>query len=181
MDMKLGIKKLIKRESQPYLKMCPDMKRQYTITCEQDLEDIIEGFCPYYAVFWSNLMNSKYWKGEQFKHRPEYVIRANLALEQLEAETKPKKTVSFDIFNEILFYEKNEKISNYDLYDYLLEDYFVGVVDTDIYTYTNTYANAVIVDRVSEQVGMESRHENIQEYTQNLFSDLELINGLYFF
>ena len=157
------------------------MKRQYTITCEQDLEDIIEGFCPYYAVFWSNQMNSKYWKGEVFKHRPEYVIRANLALEQLEAETKPKKTVSFDIFNEILFYEKNEKISNYDLYDYLLEDYFVGVVDTDIYTYTNTYANAVIVDRVSEQVGMESRHENIQEYTQNLFSDLELINGLYFF
>lgn len=181
--MKPGMKKLIKRECQPYLNMCPDLKRQYTITCEQDLEDIIEGFCPYYAVFWSNQMNSKYWKGKQFKHRPEYVIRANLALEQLEAETqtKPKKNVSFDIFNEILFYEKNEKIENHDylLDDYLLDDYFVGVVDMDIYTYTNTYANEV--DGISDEVGMKSRHENIQEYTQNLFSDLELMNGLYFF
>lgn len=181
MDMKGSRKKLIKRESQLYIQMCPDLKRQYTITCEQDLEDIIEGFCPYYAVFWSNLMNSKYWKGEQFKHRPEYIIRANLALEQLEAETKPKKTVSFDIFNEILFYEKNEKINQYDnlLDDYLLEDYFMGVVDTDIYTYTNIYANEV--DGISDEVGMKSRHENIQEYTQNLFSDLDLMNGLYFF
>ena len=182
MDMKGSRKKLIKRESQPYIQMCPDLKRQYTITCEQDLEDIIEGFCPYYAVFWSNLMNSKYWKDEQFKHRPEYIIRANLALEQLEAETKPKKTVSFDIFNEILFYEKNEKIKQYDLYDYLLDDYFVSVVDMDkdIYTYANTYAN--VVDGASlDEVRMQTRQESRQEYTQNLFQDLEMMNGLYFF
>ena len=183
MDMKGSRKKLIKRESQPYINMCPDLKRQYTITCEQDLEDIIEGFCPYYAVFWSNLMNSKYWKGEHFKHRPEYIIRANLALEQLEAETKPKKTVSFDIFNEILFYEKNEKIKQYDnlLDNYLLEDYFVSVVDMDkdVYTYANTYTNEM--DGASDEIGMQSRHENIQEYTQNLFQDLEMMNGLYFF
>lgn len=171
--MKLGIKKLIKRECQPYLNMCPDLKRQYTITCEQDFEDIIEGFCPYYAVFWSNLMNSKYWKGEQFKHRPEYVIRANLALESLEEEIKPKKTVSFDIFNEILFYEKNEKIMDY--------DYFVGItdMDKDVYMYANTYVNEM--DEISDEVDMESGNEEIQEYTQNLFSDLELMNGLYFF
>jgi len=180
MDMKPGMKKLIKRESQPYINMCPDLKRQYIITCEQDLEDIIEGFCPYYAVFWSNLINSKYWKGEHFKHRPEYIIRANLALEQLEAETKPKKTVSFDIFNEILFYEKNEKINQYDnlLDNYLLEDYFVSVVDMDkdIYTYVNTYVNAVD-EASSDEVRMQTR----QEYTQNLFQDLETMNGLYFF
>ena len=177
--MKPGMKKLIKRECHPYLNMCPDLKRQYTITCEQDLEDIIEGFCPYYAVFWSNHINRKYWKGEQFKHRPEYVIRANLALESLEEEIKPKKTVSFDIFNEILFYEKNEKIVNHDYFldDYLFDDYFMGVVDTDVYT--NTYTNEV--DGISDEMDMKSRHENIQEYTQNLFSDLDLMNGLYFF
>jgi hypothetical protein len=111
------------------------------------------------------------------------VIRANLALEQLEAETKPKKTVSFDIFNEILFYEKNEKMMDYDylLEDYLLEDYFVGItdMDKDIYTYANTYANEM--DEISDEVDIESRHEEIQEYTQNLFQDLELMNGLYFF
>jgi hypothetical protein len=177
--MKGNIKKLIKRESQPYLQMCPYLKRQYIITCEQDLEDIIEGFCPYYAVFWSNHINSKYWKGEVFKHRPEYVIRANLALESLEAETKAKKTVSFDIFNEILFYEKNEKIVNYDylLDDYFVEDYFVGVVDTDVYTNTNDLD--IVSDGMEES--MISRREKIQEFTQNLLSDLDLINHLHFF
>ena len=174
------MKKLIKRDSQPYIKMCPDLdqrrfelfkgiKRQYTITCEQDLEDIIEGFCPYYAIFWSNKVNSNYWEGKVFKHRPEYVIQANLALESLKSETdaKTKKTVRFDIFNEILFYEKHEKIMNYDLYDYLLEDYFEVVM--------NTESNEHAIDITN------SRHEEIQNITQNLFSDMDMTNSLYFF
>jgi hypothetical protein len=60
----------------------------------------------------------------------------------------------------------------------LLDDYFVGItdMDKDVYTYANTYANAVD-EASSDEVRMQTR----QEYTQNLFQDLELMNGLYFF
>ena len=165
-------KTLIKRESQPYLKMCPDLKRQYTITCEQDMTDIIEGFCPYYAVFWSNQINSMFWKDEKFQHRPEYIVQATLDLELLKEpdvkdkdEKKIKKSVSFDIFNEIMFYDKYEHISEIDLYECIFEDY-----------YDFSYKSREI-----ENDDIEERSLNIQLQTQNRFSDLDVTNFMNFF
>jgi hypothetical protein len=53
----------------------PSMKRQYTLTCEQDSIDISEGYCPKYAIWWDEESNRMYWpKWWKIRHRPEYLL-----------------------------------------------------------------------------------------------------------
>jgi hypothetical protein len=37
------------------------IKRQYTLTCEDDFVNIRNGLCPDYALHWPNKENAKYW------------------------------------------------------------------------------------------------------------------------
>ena len=53
----------------------PSIKRQYTLTCEQDEIDIREGYCPKYAIWWDENSNRLYWpKWWKIRHRPEYQL-----------------------------------------------------------------------------------------------------------
>jgi hypothetical protein len=99
----------------------PKMFRQYTFTCEQDLIDINEGYCPQYAVCWLDEYNRAHWpEGTLIRHREEYVIalekrRGGGAVglnsneeeeergENLEKKSEEvNKTVRFDLFREII-------------------------------------------------------------------------------
>lgn len=56
----------------------PSIRRQYTLTCEQDEIDIREGYCPKYAIWWDEKSNRMYWpKWWKIRHRPEYVLYKN--------------------------------------------------------------------------------------------------------
>ena len=95
----------------------PKMFRQYTFTCEQDLIDINEGYCPRYAVCWMDEYNRAHWpEGTPIRHREEYVIdfaklqgggvvEINSNEEGKISEKKSEevvKTVRFDLFREII-------------------------------------------------------------------------------
>jgi hypothetical protein len=96
----------------------PKMFRQYTFTCEQDLIDINEGYCPQYAVCWLDEYNRAHWpEGTLIRHREEYVIalekrrgggdvglNSNSSSEEnLEKKSEEViKTVRFDLFREII-------------------------------------------------------------------------------
>jgi hypothetical protein len=107
-----------KRESN---RRFPKMFRQYTFTCEQDLIDINEGYCPQYAVCWLDEYNRAHWpEGTLIRHREEYVIAlekrrggGDVGLnsneeeeergENLEKKSEEViKTVRFDLFREII-------------------------------------------------------------------------------
>jgi hypothetical protein len=104
-----------KRESN---RRFPKMFRQYTFTCEQDLIDINEGYCPQYAVCWLDEYNRAHWpEGTLIRHREEYVIalekrrgggdvglNSNSSSEEnLEKKSEEViKTVRFDLFREII-------------------------------------------------------------------------------
>ncbi len=108
----------------------PKMFRQYTFTCEQDLIDINEGYCPQYAVCWLDEYNRAHWpEGTPIRHREEYVIalekrRGGGAVGMISKSEEGKslekkseevhKTVHFDLFREIIpiFEEFSEYRSN---------------------------------------------------------------------
>lgn len=71
--------------------------RQYTLTCEQDLIDINQGFCPYYASYWSEKDNRRYWDQLfPIRYRPEYIQKIK------KISQKKIKKVSFSVFREII-------------------------------------------------------------------------------
>jgi len=95
----------------------PKMFRQYTYTCEQDLIDIHEGYCPRYAVCWMDEYNQAHWpEGTLIRHREEYVVELEkmgegvsvgmISKEEGEKTSDKKegeiKTVHFDLFREII-------------------------------------------------------------------------------
>ena len=96
----------------------PKMFRQYTFTCEQDLIDINEGYCPQYAVCWLDEYNRAHWpEGTLIRHREEYVValekrrgggavglNSNSSSEEnLDKKSEEViKTVRFDLFREII-------------------------------------------------------------------------------
>ena len=57
------------------------IKRQYTLTCEDDFTNILNGLCPDYALQWSNEENAKYWppnhdfEGSVEKRRTAYQLK----------------------------------------------------------------------------------------------------------
>lgn len=80
-----------------------NVKRQYSITCEQDSIDIEQGYCPYYASFWTPKENEPFWgKNCIFKYRDEYV-------KKIENYEEDKKKVSFDVFKDVFPEETLEK------------------------------------------------------------------------
>jgi hypothetical protein len=86
----------------------PKMFRQYTFTCEQDLIDINEGYCPRYAVCWLDEYNRAHWpEGTPIRHREEYVLelknlRGGGGKSSSEEKEEVTKTVRFDLFREII-------------------------------------------------------------------------------
>ena len=95
----------------------PKMFRQYTFTCEQDLVDINEGYCPRYAVCWMDEYNRAHWpEGTTIRHREEYVVdlakmrgdgvvgikSTNEERKLLQKKEEEIKTVRFDLFSEII-------------------------------------------------------------------------------
>ena len=95
----------------------PKMFRQYTFTCEQDLIDINEGYCPRYAVYWMDEYNRAHWpEGTTIRHREEYVVdlakirgdgvvgikSTNEERKLLQKKEEEIKTVRFDLFREII-------------------------------------------------------------------------------
>ena len=95
----------------------PKMFRQYTFTCEQDLVDINEGYCPRYAVCWMDEYNRAHWpEGTTIRHREEYVVdlakmrgdgvvgikSTNEERKLLQKKEEEIKTVRFDLFREII-------------------------------------------------------------------------------
>ena len=103
------------------------IKRQYTLTCEDDFDNIRNGLCPDYALQWPKEQNAKYWptnhdfQGSVEKRLTNYhlkrVIRNKInhfnnddILSQYIEENKQIKKVRFHIFNEILFFDEEDPI-----------------------------------------------------------------------
>jgi hypothetical protein len=106
------------------------IKRQYTLTCEDDFVNIRNGLCPDYALHWPNKQNAKYWptnhdfQGSVEKRLANYhlkrVIRNKINKiknddilshyiqdPHTEENCVPSiKKVRFHIFNEILFFDE---------------------------------------------------------------------------
>ena len=103
------------------------IKRQYTLTCEDDFTNIQNGLCPDYALHWPKEQNAKYWpanhdfQGSVEKRLTNYhlkrVIRNKInrfknddILSQYIEENKQIKKVRFHIFNDILFFDEEDPI-----------------------------------------------------------------------
>lgn len=94
----------------------PKMFRQYTFTCEQDLIDINEGYCPRYAVCWMDEYNRAHWpEGTSIRHREEYIMEldklggSEVIMNSSENNGNPEekkeeeiKMVRFELFREII-------------------------------------------------------------------------------
>ena len=103
------------------------IKRQYTLTCEDDFDNIQNGLCPDYALHWPKEENAKYWptnhdfQGSLEKRFNNYhlkrVIRNKInqlknddTLSQYIEENKQIKKVRFHIFNDIIFFDEEDPI-----------------------------------------------------------------------
>lgn len=107
------------------------IKRQYTLTCEDDFDNIQNGLCPDYALHWPKEENAKYWptnhdfQGSLEKRFNNYhlkrVIRNkinrmkndDILSHYIEENHIPSiKKVRFHIFNEILFFDEEYSTLN---------------------------------------------------------------------
>ena len=110
------------------------IKRQYTLTCEDDFTNIRNGLCPDYALHWPKEQNAKYWpvnhdfQGSVEKRLNNYhlkrVIRNKInrfknddIISQYIEENKQIKKVRFHIFNDIIFFDEEDPILIYPYYD----------------------------------------------------------------
>jgi hypothetical protein len=93
------------------------IKRQYTLTCEEDFKNINKGLCPDYALCWCDEYNAKYWpqlhdfKGNIEKRLIMNALRCIILrkLNDLRNKTLPLfyvKEVRFNIFKEIIPFDE---------------------------------------------------------------------------
>jgi hypothetical protein len=99
------------------------IKRQYTLTCEDDFDNIQNGLCPDYALHWPNKENAKYWP---VNHDFQGSLEKRLANYHLKRVIRNKinkiknnnylpfnhiKKVHFNIFNDIIFFDDDYPIN----------------------------------------------------------------------
>ena len=99
------------------------IRRQYTLTCEDDFINIRNGLCPDYALHWPKEENEKYWpvnhdfQGSLEKRLNNYHLKRVLrnkinrikhddTISHYIEENKQIKKVRFHTFHEILFFDK---------------------------------------------------------------------------
>jgi hypothetical protein len=93
------------------------LRRQYTLTNEEDFINVNKGLCPDYALCWCDEYNAKYWphnhdfKGNLEKRLTLYALRCIILrkLNDIRNQTLPLfyiKEVRFDIFKEVLPFDE---------------------------------------------------------------------------
>ena len=100
---------------------CKKLQRQYTLNNEEDFKNVLNGFCPDYALLWTDENNAKYWpSNHDFKGNVEKRLKLfylNRAIRYKIYDMKCRviqyeiKKVRFHILDDIIFFDQEYIIS----------------------------------------------------------------------